>query len=36
MLTHGTNPGMGMKYNDKIPNHNKSDLKSLDYMIQIW
>ena len=33
MLTYGTNPGMGMKYNDKIPNHNnKSDLKSLDYM----
>ena len=33
MLTYGTNPAMGIKYNDKIPDHNnKSDLKSLDYM----
>ncbi|MEC7479172.1 MAG: aconitase family protein, partial [Bacteroidota bacterium] len=29
MLTYGTNPAMGIKYNDKIPDHNnKSDLKS--------
>ncbi len=33
MLTYGTNPAMGIKYNDKIPDHNnKSDLKSLSYM----
>ena len=33
MLTYGTNPGMGIKYNDRIPKHsNSSDLKALKYM----
>jgi len=33
MLTYGTNPGMGIKYTDKIPKHsNPSDLKALKYM----
>ena len=33
MLTYGTNPGMGIKYSDLIPNSdNKSDIKSLEYM----
>ena len=33
MLTYGTNPGMGIKYIDRIPKHsNSSDLKALKYM----
>ena len=33
MLTYGTNPGMGIKYSDLIPESDKkSDIKSLDYM----
>ncbi|MFO8147669.1 MAG: aconitase family protein, partial [Gillisia sp.] len=33
MITYGTNPGMGIKLNAKIPsNLGKSDLKSLEYM----
>ena len=33
MLTYGTNPGMGIKFSEKIPRHtNQSDLKALKYM----
>lgn len=33
MLTYGTNPGMGIKYSDLIPESDKkSDIKSLEYM----